>query len=178
MLPRWKKLSSQVMFENPWWRYRKDQFEIAPGQRGEYHYASTHGSAMVIPISPRGEIILVEQYRYLLDRPSLEFPGGGVAENEPPLSAAQRELAEESGCSAELVPLGTFTPWNGVTDEICHVFLADPVVPDSSSARPDDTEEFVIHRVSRGEFDRRIASGQIWDGMTLAAYALYRAGFG
>ena len=178
MLPRWKKLSSQVVFENPWWRYRKDQFEITPGRRGEYHYASTYGSAMVIPFTASGEIVLVEQYRYLLDRPSLEFPCGGVVENEPPLSAARRELAEESGYTAELQAIGRFTPWNGVTDEICHVFLAEPVVPDSSSASPDETEAFVIHRVSRGDFERKIAEGVIWDGMTLAAYALYRARLG
>lgn len=178
MLPRWKKLSTQVMFENPWWRYRKDRFEIEPGKAGEYHYASTHGSAMVIPITAHGELVLVEQYRYLLDKVSLEFPGGGVAEHEAPLSAAQRELAEESGYTAALEPLGTFNPWNGVTDETCHVYIADPVRADTSDARPDATESFLVHHFSRHDFERHIASGRIWDGMTLAAYALYRARLG
>lgn len=178
MLPRWKKLSTQVMLENPWWRYRKDRFEIEPGNVGEYHYASTYGSAMVIPVTASGELVLVEQYRYLLDRASLEFPGGGVAQHESPLAAAQRELAEESGYTATLEPLGTFTPWNGVTDETCHVYVADPVRADDSDARPDATESFLIHRLARSEFERQIASGRIWDGMSLAAYALYRARFG
>jgi len=177
MLPRWKKLATEVVLENRWWRYRKDRFEYEPGKQGEYHYASTFGSAMVVPITPEGELVLVEQYRYLLDRESLEFPCGGVAENEPPLSAARRELAEESGYTSELTPLGTFTPWNGVTDEICHVYLADKLLPDQSGARPDETERFVVHRLSRGELEAKIAAGVIWDGMTLAAYALYRASY-
>jgi ADP-ribose pyrophosphatase len=175
MLPRWKKLASEVVLENPWWRYRKDRVEYEPGREGEYHYASTFGSAMVVPITPQGELVLVEQYRYLLDRVSLEFPGGGVAENEPPLSAARRELAEECGYSSGLTPLGTFTPWSGVTDEMCHVYLADDLQPDQSGARPDETESFVIHRVSRSQLETHIAAGVIWDGMTLAAYALYRS---
>ena len=177
MLPRWKKLSSEVVLDNPWWRYRKDRFEYEPGKQGEYHYASTYGSAMVIPVTPQGELVLVEQYRYLMDRVSLEFPCGGVCENEPPLTAAARELAEESGCQAELQSLGTFTPWNGVTDELCHVYLADPVRPDDSGARPDATERFVIHRMSRSALEARVAAGEVWDGMTLAAYALYRMRF-
>jgi ADP-ribose pyrophosphatase len=174
-MQRWTKISSQVVAENPWWRYRKDEFEVEPGRSGEYHYASTWGSAMVIPITAQGELVVVEQYRYLLDKISFEFPGGGVSEGELPLVAAQRELAEEARCEAELVPLGSFNPWNGVTDEICHVYLANPVRPDTSGARPDATEAFVIHRLTHADFEAHIASGRIWDGMTLAAYTLYRA---
>ena len=174
MLPRWKKLSSEIVLENPWWRYRKDRFELN-GVEGEYHYASTFGSAMVIPITAQGEIVLVEQFRYLLDKESLEFPGGGVAEHELPLAAAERELAEECGYSADLQLLGSFTPWNGVTDETCHVYVASCVRPDASSALPDATESFIVHRFSPQTFEAQIASGRVWDGMTLAAYALYRA---
>lgn len=174
MLPRWKKLTSQVVLDNPWWRYRKDTFELSPGKQGEYHYASTHGSAMVIPVTASGELTLVEQYRYLLDKASIEFPGGGIAEHESPEQAARRELEEETGYAGELLPLGTFTPWNGVTDEICHVFVAPRVERAPKAASPDDTESFIVHRFTQADLDRQIASGLIWDGMTLAAYALYR----
>jgi ADP-ribose pyrophosphatase len=175
MFQRWKKLTSQIVHENPFWRYRKDEFERQGGQRGEYFYASTHGSAMVVPLTAQGELVLVEQYRYLVDRSSLEFPCGGVAAHEAPLEAAARELAEESGCAADLTALGTFSPWNGVTDEICHVYLADPVRADVTGARPDDTESFILHKLLPRDFELQIARGQIWDGMTLAAYALYKA---
>jgi ADP-ribose pyrophosphatase len=178
MLPRWKKLASEVVIENAWWRYRKDVFEREPGKRGEYHYASTDGSAMVIPITAQGELVLVEQYRYLLDRASLEFPGGGVAAHETPLVAATRELAEECGLAGSFTALGTFNPWNGVTDEMCHVYVADQVVTDTSGARPDATESFIVHRLSRSSFEASVANGRIWDGMTLAAFSIYRSRYG
>jgi 8-oxo-dGTP pyrophosphatase MutT (NUDIX family) len=172
-LGRWTRLSSELLFENPWWRYRREQFEIAPGKRGEYHVASTYGSAMVVPVGADGRLLLLEQYRYLADRNSLEFPCGGLAKGERPEAAAARELAEESGYAGTLVPLGTFNPWNGVTDETCHVFVARDLVASTAGAVPDDTESFVVHRIDRAELASRIAAGAIWDGMTLAAYALF-----
>jgi ADP-ribose pyrophosphatase len=175
MLPRWKKLSSRVVLENPWWQYRKDVFELETGKRGEYHYAATHGSAMVIPVTERGELVLVEQYRYLLDRDSLEFPGGGVSEHESPADAAARELAEETGFAAPLELLGTFTPWNGVTNETCHVYVAEPVRRYDGDLQADDTERFLLHVLPSNALAARVSAGEIWDGMTLAAYALFQA---
>jgi hypothetical protein len=35
------------------------------GGQGEYHYVHTDGSAMVVPIADTGELLLVNQYRYL-----------------------------------------------------------------------------------------------------------------
>ena len=36
-LSRWKKLSEDILFKNPWWTYKRDAFELASGERGEYH---------------------------------------------------------------------------------------------------------------------------------------------
>ena len=40
---------------------------------------------------------------------------------------------------------------------------------------PDETEEFELVWLSPGELDERIASGFIWDGMTIAAWAIARS---
>jgi len=45
----------------------------------------------------RGEILLVRQYRLLIDRVSWEIPGGAVDEGESPDHAAVRECLEETG---------------------------------------------------------------------------------
>jgi ADP-ribose pyrophosphatase len=174
-LPRWRRLSSELRAHNPWWSYRLDRFALPTGREGEYHFVHTEGSAMVVPVADDGRLLLVNQYRYLLDRESLEFPGGGVKPGQSPEEAARAELAEEAGVTAhELLHLGRFNPCNGVTDELCDLFLARGLTP-SLHGRPDETEELELASLSPGELERRIAAGQIWDGMTLAAWCWARS---
>ena len=81
-LKHWKKITSEVKFKNPWWTYIVDKYLIDEAREGEYHYCHTEGSAFVIPVMDDGRILMVNQYRYLNDMESLEFPGGGVKPGE------------------------------------------------------------------------------------------------
>ncbi len=171
MLKKWKQLSSTIKFKNPWWTYKLDKFEIPGKYEGEYHYVYTNGSSMIVPVTDEGRIILVNQYRYLCEKESLEFPCGSVKEGITYLETAKLELTEETGYSAEeLVKVGEFNPYNGVTNEICNVFIAKILT--ESESKPDPTEEFEIKLFYPDEIDRLIDKGDIWDGMTIAAWTL------
>jgi len=173
MLKRWKKLGSKILKKNPWWTYKRDAFQIPGGVSGEYHYVHTNGSSMVIPVTEDGRIVLVNQYRYLNQRESLEFPSGSVKDGHSYEDTARAELAEEAGFKAgRLEPAGAFNPYNGVTDEICRVFIAREL--EKTAAAPDATEEFERHLLTPGEIDARIRDNTLWDGMTLAAWMLAR----
>ena len=173
MLRRWKKINTKVIHKNPWWTYKLDNFEIQDGFSGEYHYVHTNGSSMVIPITDDRKIILVNQFRYLCNRESLEFPCGSVKEGKSHLETAHSELEEETGYLANLMEnVGEFNPYNGVTSEICKIFLARRL--QLTVAKPDDTEEFELVFCSPEEIDVMISEKIIWDGMTLAAWMLSR----
>lgn len=172
-LRRWKKLSETTLFRNTWWQYRQDSFELPDGGTGEYHYVHTEGASMVIPVQDDGKIILVRQYRYLGARESLEFPCGGVKAGKTFEETAAQELAEEAGLAAgSLEWIGTFNPYNGVTDELCRVYLAAGLL--EAESLPDDTEEFERIVVLPAEIEQKVQEGEIWDGMTLAAWAIAR----
>ena len=172
-LSGWKKLRQEFETRNPWWVYRKDIVELPSGKQGEYHFVHTNGASMVIPVRDDGRVLLVNQYRYLLDRESLEFPCGGVKDGSSYLETAIGELAEEAGCSSgDLRCVGEFNPYNGVTDEICRVYLARDLR--LGSAHRDETEEFEQVILSPEELEQKIRSGEVWDGMTLAAWSLAR----
>jgi len=170
-IQKWKKLAGAEVLKNPWWSYGKDQFELPNGKTGEYHYVHTRGSSLVVPVLHDGRVVLVNQYRYLCDRESMEFPCGGVKEGWSYDKTAVRELEEEAGFVARDWRLvGEFNPFNGVTDEFCRVYLARNLV--QGQAQPDETEEFEKQSLTPDEVDARIISGVIWDGMTIAAWAI------
>lgn len=173
MLKHWKKLSSKILFKNPWWTYKQDEFEIPGGVKGEYHFVHTDGASMVIPILDNGKIVLVNQYRYLCDKESIEFPCGGVKPGKTYEEMARIELEEETGfTSDELSYVAEFNPYNGVTDEICKVFIAWNLVKIESVS--DETEEFEILYKTKQEVDELIEANKIWDGMTIAAWGLMK----
>jgi ADP-ribose pyrophosphatase len=173
VLKRLARLASETLHENPWWQYRRDRYTHPDGSEGEFFYAHTPGAVFVIPEFDDGRVLMLRQFRYLNQRESLEFVGGGMKEGLTHEDAAREELLEEAGLVAEaLIPLGWFNPMNGLSDEECYVFLAKGLHPNRS--QPEVSEEFEPVSLTLSELDRQIAAGEIWDGMTLAVYSLYR----
>ena len=173
MLPRWLKQHSELLYQNPWWTYRKDIVAVPGFGQHDYHYAETNGSSMVVPLSQQNTLILVNQFRYLGDKESLEFPCGGVKPKHSHLQTAYLELAEETGFKAtQMEPIGAFNPWNGVAKETCQVYLATGLKP--TDAKADPTEELECYEFTPDELDQLIRQGRIWDGMTLATWVLAR----
>ncbi len=172
MLQKLKKILSKVVFENNWWRYKIDEYTLPDGSSGEYHYVQTTGSTMIIPQLNETTFVLTRQYRYLNGRISLEFPGGGIKKGLTAEQNAKEELEEEAGYAAErMKELGEFNPFNGVTDEICKVFLAEDL--SFIGAKPEQSEEFEIIKMTSDEIEEKIKTGELWDGMSLASWSLY-----
>lgn len=172
-LKRWKKLSTEIKFTNFWWSYRVDKYLLPDGTEGEYHYAFTNGSAFVIPVNENGKILMVKQYRYLNDRFSIEFPGGGVKKENNHDAEARKELVEETGFDGDMEYAGMYNPYNGVTNEICKVYIARNLKP-SSAYKKDDSEEFELLEFLPSEIEKMIENNEIYDGMTLASWSLVK----
>ena len=168
-----KKISEEILHKNPWWTYKHDIYEKPNGEEGEYFYAEFGGMAMVIPVLEDARIVLTLQHRYLADKQSIEFPGGGIASHADALETAKQELLEETGCIAhEFIKVGVFEPVIGYAKDASHIFVAH--VQDITETSPDDTEEFDVLIRRPDEVDRMIQNNAIWHGQTLAAWALAR----
>jgi len=169
----YETLSSETRFRCPYWHMIHDRYRLPSGAVTDYFFVRTGGSTMVIPVEADGRLVLVRQHRYLLGRDSLEFPCGGVPVGEDPVANAEKELREETGFRArDLRRIGEFAPYNGVADEICHVYLARDLF--QVGVDPDATESIEVVRQSPADVEAAIASGEIWDGMTLAACTIAR----
>ncbi|MCC6751801.1 MAG: NUDIX hydrolase [Deltaproteobacteria bacterium] len=171
---KWQRLSQRTVWSCHYFEVSHETYRLPRGGDGDYHYVKLADSVFVVPVLDDGRLALVRQHRYLYQRASVEFPGGGIRGGASALEAAQAELREEAGFAAESwEPIGRYAPCNGITTETCHLFVARGLT--EVGAAPEETEEMELVLLAPDELRRAIAKGQVWDGMTVAAFGLYRA---
>jgi len=169
----YETLSRETRFTCPYWHMLHDRYRLPSGEVKDYFFVRTGGSTMLVPVAGDGRLVLVRQHRYLIGRDSLEFPCGGVPVGGDPDLNAVKELREETGLeAARLERIGEFAPYNGVADELCHVYLARDLT--HVGAEPEATESIQVVHLPAAELEAQIASGEVWDGMTIAAFAIAR----
>lgn len=166
-----KKISEEILQENPWWKYKHDVYEKPNGESSDYFYGETPGFVMIVPVLEDGRLVLIRQYRYLEDKECIGFPGDGIKQGVAPLEAAKMELAEETGYVAqEFIKIGMFQPSPGFVKDLSHVFLAE--VEELTQQNLDDTEQIEVLLRRPDEVDEMVRKNEIWDGQTLAAWAM------
>lgn len=169
----WQTLNKQVVYDNDWIRVREDNVIRPDGKPGIYGIVQYKNKAIgILPIDEDGYVYLVGQYRYPLEQYSWEIPEGGCPEGEEPLQAAQRELLEETGLTADNWQLlGTAHLSNSVSNEEAFFFLATGLK--QGIAQPDGTEELEYKRVKFTEALQMVASGEITDALSVLAINSY-----
>jgi 8-oxo-dGDP phosphatase len=169
-----RRLSSRVVYENPWLRLREDEIERPdPGGgrvRGVYAVVEKEDFAVVVPWDGR-ELTLVGQERYTLGRYTWEFPQGGVA-GATPEERARTELAEETGLRAgALRHLGHLDNAVGMSSQGYDVWLATDLTEGEPAPEAEEVD-MRTRRVAPEEFERMVRDGELTDGSSVAAWAL------
>lgn len=166
----WMTRASRPVYENRWIRVREDEV-TGPHGDGIYGVVQMQQPAVfVIALDDDDRVCLVELERYTTGR-SIEVPAGGT-DGEDPLLAAQRELREESGVTAESWEyLGRMNALNGIADAPEHVFLArDLQIADAADSQQEEGIE-AVRWVPFADALTLVADGEITDGETIAALA-------
>lgn len=124
------------------------------------------GGAAVLPVLSNGDVLLVEQFRYPMQRSLLEIPAGKIDPGELPETTAARELEEEVGFQAgSLEKLSEFYTTPGFCNERLHLYLAKELRP--GHGIPDEDEELSVHQFSLDQLDHMIRLGEIVDAKTI-----------
>lgn len=126
---------------------------LALRQRGRWEFVervNAYGAAVIVAVTDRDEIVLVEQYREPLRGPSLENPAGLAGDQpgeEDILDAARRELLEETGFEAghvELIMTGPSAP--GMSSELLS-FVRATGLKRVHAGGGDGSENITVHIV-------------------------------
>lgn len=121
-------VSSELVFSGAVWNVRSDRVRYGNGEMVRQYVEHT-GAVAVVALDDEGRVLLIQQYRHPIRHRDWELPAGLLdIDHEPPLQAAQRELAEEADLVAnEWTPLiSTFTTPGG-SSEVIHIYLATGV---------------------------------------------------
>ncbi len=147
-------LPEEVMWSGKW---------ITAKRRGRWEYVSrTRGirAAVILPIDG-DSVILVEQYRVPHGRRVLELPAGLIGdevgkEGEDPVTAAKRELVEETGYfAAEWEDCGTFLSSPGMTSESFTLLKATDLTKVGDGGGTEG-EDITVHRIALADLPRSV----------------------
>ncbi len=172
-MPAVLRLSSRVVYENPWMRLTEDEVRRIDGSTGLYGVVHSPDFVLVIPFD--GERYhLVEQYRYPVGARLWEFPQGSAGDpaTTTPEEMARIELAEEAGlAAATLVHLGFLHESYGRTTNGFHAYYATGL---TAAPAPRDHEEQDLRTgdFTLDEIWAMVDAGTMTDSTSLAAMCL------
>jgi len=165
----WIVKGEKAIYDNPWINITEYDVINPSGGKGIYGKVHFKNKAIgVIALDQEQNIWLVGQYRFVLNEYSWEIPEGGCPDGEDYLTAAKRELLEETGLVAQnWRQLMKMHLSNSVTDELAIVFLATQL--EQKNASPEETEQLIVKRVPFPKVVKMVDEGEITDAISVAA---------
>ncbi len=167
-----KVVSSEQVYEGKAVSLRKELIELPSGKRFTREIVVHSGASAIIPITSKGKVIFVRQYRHPISEYIFEIPAGTLRPGEDPEVCARRELEEETGYVAdELLHLLTIYPCPGYSSERLYVYLARGLRRGAQSLEMD--EDLSVVELGLEEALESIRRGEIKDAKTIAAILYY-----
>jgi len=120
------KVTEKMLLVDSFKKVVQETVEFPDGQAEKWIYLDSPKSIMVIAVTPDEAVVLVKLYRHNLRQDVYELPAGGKEKaDESALQAAQRELREETGYTADnFVDLGSYYVLPSETNRWVQFFLA------------------------------------------------------
>lgn len=158
----WEVQKRRIVYSaRPFLEVAVEQVRLPDGRIvDEYHQIEIGTYANIAAETTAGEFLLLRQYRHGIRRVALSVPGGRIEQGEPALTAAQRELLEETGYVAahwrELAGYHTSCSYGFAYH---HFFHAQGLVM-SAAPNSDDLETSEIVFLDRARAQAALLAGE------------------
>lgn len=177
---KWKVLSSEYLFNDRWFKVRKEVCETPQGKIVDPYYVYDFATWVgALPVTEDGKIVMVKQYRHALGETCIEIPGGCVDDTDKNLEdAISREVLEETGYSfASFEYLGRISPNPSTNNNLLHMFLAKGGKK-VAKQQLDDNEDIEVMELSIDELKQLIRENKIVQAMHVSCimYGLEKMG--
>ncbi|MBU3622071.1 NUDIX domain-containing protein [Polynucleobacter sp. CS-Odin-A6] len=175
---REERLSGEDIYGGIFLNMKRDQVSLPDGNQAIREYLTHPGAVAILAILDDGRVLLERQYRYPIAKACLEIPAGKLDPKEDHLLCAKRELAEETGYTAQKWSfIRRIHPVISYSTEFIDIYLAEGLVSGKSHL---DEEEFLdVFAAPLEQLLDWVEQGEITDvKTTIAAYWLdrYRKG--
>lgn len=173
-------LSSRISYHGPVFSVTTDEVEEPGGVRARRDVIRHSGSIVVLAVDdlasddaakaarkaePR--VLLERQYRHAAQSMMWELPAGRIDDGETSLTAAKRELLEETGYSArQWKRILHFYVSPGFLDETMTIYLARGL--QAGKAQPEADEKIAVKFFTLSEAKRMALNGRIRDAKTIS----------
>jgi 8-oxo-dGTP pyrophosphatase MutT (NUDIX family) len=152
--PPWRRVSSKLVHTTRWFVVRRDDVLRPDGTAGVYERVDSPGAVTVLALDADDSVVITRQWIYLHGATQWRLPGGGIdSVDDDPLTAAKRELAEETGLSARRWrSIGSINCADSLTNHVVHLFLATELSQGQSNLGPGEADL----KVMRLPFDKAV----------------------
>jgi ADP-ribose pyrophosphatase len=166
----YRTVSTRQIYDSLRFKVREDQVLFPDGSEGPFAIIEVRPGVAVLAINHRSEVFLVREWKRAIARPTIEVVCGGLDHDESPLEAAQRELREETGVTAQnWLPAGILDPMTTFVSAPAHAYIATGVSETDPAPEPWEVLEQIkvpidvaIEMVLRGEISHAASSTLIF----------------
>jgi len=148
-----------------------NEIKLPNGRETRIEKIEHPGAVLVIPFLSWDKIILIKQFRPVINCYIYELPAGTLEKGESSLECARREITEEVGYQAKFFKkLGFIYSVPGYSTEIITIYRADKLKKKYSV--PDRDEIIKPEIFTKKEIRQLFYAGKIVDAKTISALAL------
>jgi len=176
LVDNWKTLGRETVYQaGKYLTVESHKIELTDGTIiPDWSWVITPDFVNVLAITAEQKILCFRQTKYALDGLSLAPVGGYLDAGEDGLTAAKRELLEETGYHSDnWIPLGQYVQDANRGVATAHLFLAIDAIQTAEPTN-DDLEEMELLTINQEQLQEAVFTGQFKVGTwaTTAALAL------